>query len=151
LWIASRPDLDDVDYAILELLRENARRTVVDIAAKVNLSAAPVKRRIERLEQLGVIVGYTLVVDHGKLEGSVEAFTELQFVGNADFDDIVASTSEIPEVRELFTTAGDTDALARIRVHDVEHLKEVVNRLRRSAHITGTRTLMVLDSWKRAN
>jgi DNA-binding Lrp family transcriptional regulator len=147
--MASHPDVDDIDHAILDLLRENARRTVADIAARVRLSAAPVKRRIERLEQLGVIIGYTLVVDHGKLEGSVEAFTELQFVGDTDFDDIVASTSEIPEVQELFTTAGDTDALARIRVNDIEHLKHVVNRLRRSSHITGTRTLMVLDSWKR--
>jgi DNA-binding Lrp family transcriptional regulator len=147
--MTARPELDPIDHAILDLLRQNARRTVADIAARVNLSAAPVKRRIERLEELGVIVGYTLVIDHGKLEGSVEAFTELQFLGNTDFDDIVASASEIPEVRELFTTAGDTDALARIRVHDVEHLKHVVNRLRRSSHVTGTRTLMVLDSWKR--
>jgi Lrp/AsnC family transcriptional regulator, leucine-responsive regulatory protein len=147
--VVLNPDLDSLDYAILDLLRENARRTVADIASRINLSAAPVKRRIERLERLGVIVGYTLLVDHGTLEGTVEAFTELQFLGNADFDDIVASTSEIPEVRELFTTAGDTDALARIRVNDIEHLKYVVNRLRRSKHITGTRTLIVLDSWKR--
>jgi Lrp/AsnC family leucine-responsive transcriptional regulator len=149
--IASRPEIDAIDRAILDLLRQNARRTIADIATRVNLSAAPVKRRIERLEQLGVIIGYTLLIDHGKLEGSVEAFTELKFVGNTDFDDIVASASEIPEVRELFTTAGDTDALARIRVHDVEHLKHVVNRLRRSSHITGTRTLMVLDSWTRSS
>ena len=149
--MASRPGIDAIDHAILDLLRQNARRTVADIAARVNLSAAPVKRRIERLEQLGVIRGYTLLIDHGKLEGSVEAFTELQFVGNTDFDDMVASASAIPEVQELFTTAGDTDALARIRVHDVEHLKHVVNRLRRSNHVTSTRTLMILDSWKRAN
>lgn len=147
--MTSHADLDDIDRAILDLLRENARRTVADIAGRVSLSAAPVKRRIDRLERLGVIVGYTLVIDHGKLEGSVEAFTELQFIGDTDFDDIVASTSGIPEVRELFTTAGDTDALARIRVTDVEHLKHVVSQLRRSSHITGTRTLMVLDSWKR--
>jgi Lrp/AsnC family leucine-responsive transcriptional regulator len=148
--VSPHRDLDGIDHAILDLLRENARRTVANIAARVNLSPAPVKRRIERLERLGVIVGYTLVVDHRKLAGSVEAFTELQFLGNTDFDDIVASTAEIPEVQELFTTAGDTDALARIHVDDVEHLKHVVNRLRRSTHITGTKTLMVLDSWKRS-
>ena len=149
--MAPRPELDAIDQAILDLLRQNARRTVADIAGRVNLSAAPVKRRIERLERLGVIVGYTLVIDHAKLEGSVDAFTELQFIGNTDFDDIVASASEIPEVREIFTTAGDTDALVRIRAHDVEHLKHVINRLRRSSHVTGTRTLMILDSWRRSH
>lgn len=143
--------MDTTDHAILDLLRQNARRTIADIAAHVNLSAAPVKRRIERLERLGVILGYTLQIDHDKLEGEVEAFTELQFVGNTDFDGIVASASEIPEVQELFTTAGDTDALAHIRARDAQHLKRVINQLRRSQHITSTKTLMVLDRWKRVN
>jgi Lrp/AsnC family transcriptional regulator, leucine-responsive regulatory protein len=40
---------------------------------------------------------------------------------------IVVAASEIPEVQELFAIAGEPDALARIRVHDVEHLKHVVN------------------------
>jgi DNA-binding Lrp family transcriptional regulator len=53
----------------------------------------------------------------------VEAFTELRFAGDSDFEAIVATAMEIPEVRERFTTAGDPDALARIRVHDVEHLR----------------------------
>ncbi|MEP6811857.1 MAG: Lrp/AsnC family transcriptional regulator [Actinomycetota bacterium] len=143
--------IDDVDHAILELLRENARRTVADIATRVNLSAAPVKRRIERLERLGVIVGDTLQVDHEKLEGSVEAFTELRFTGNTDVAVIIAIASEIPEVQEVFTTAGDPDALVRIRVRDVPHLKNVVNRLRTAQPITGTKTLMVLDRWTRAD
>ena len=45
--------------------------------------------------------------------------------------------------------AGDPDALARIRVQDAQHLKHVVNQLRRANHVTGTKTLMVLDSWSR--
>jgi Lrp/AsnC family leucine-responsive transcriptional regulator len=143
------PELDDTDRAILELLRENARRTVADIAGRVSLSAAPVKRRIDRLERIGVILGYTLQVDHSKLEGSVEAFTELRFTGSTDVDAIVAIAAEIPEVQELYTTAGDPDALARIRVRDVPHLKHVVNRLRLAHGITGTKTLMVLDRWTR--
>src|SRR6476646_10188411 len=125
--------IDDTDRAILALLRENARRTVADIATRVNLSPAPVKRRIERLERLGVIVGYTVVTDETKLEGAVEAF------------------SEIPEVQEIFTIAGDPDALVRIRVHDVDHLKHVVNILRRTEHVTGTKTLMVLDRWSQGS
>ena len=143
--------IDDTDRAILALLRENARLTVVHIATRVNLSPAPVNRRIDRLERLGVIVGYTVVTDETKLEGAVEAFTELRYVGTADFEAIVAVVSEIPEVQEIFTIAGDPDALVRIRVHDVDHLKHVVNILRRTEHVTGTKTLMVLDRWSQAS
>ena len=140
---------DDIDRQILELLREDARRTVADIATHVNLSPAPVKRRIDRLQKAGVIAGYTVLLDHTKLGSTIEAFTELRFTGDGDIDEIVRAITEMPEVREVFTIAGDPDALVRIRVEDMEHLKHVVNRLRRSGRITGTKTLMVLDRWTR--
>jgi DNA-binding Lrp family transcriptional regulator len=115
----------------------------------VNLSAAPVKRRIDRLEQLGVITGYTVSLDHALIGPSIDAFTELRFAGDADIDEILGSVEQIPEIREVFTMAGDPDALLRIRVNDVEHLKAVVNLLRRTGRVTGTKTLMVLDRWAR--
>lgn len=148
--MSGRSTVDDLDHRILDLLRQDARRTISDIASRVNLSAAPVKRRIERLERAGVIVGYTTVLDHGKLGPAVEAFAELRFAGDTDVDAMLATAREIPEVIELFTTAGDPDALARIRVDDVDHLKRVINQLRRSGLVTGTKTLMVLGTWSRS-
>lgn len=143
----ARPD--DIDRRILDLLHEDARRTIADIAERVSLSTAPVKRRIDRLERSGVISGYTVVLDHAKIGPSIDAFTELRYDGAADADEIATALTAMPEVREVFTTAGDPDALVRIRVDDVAHLKRVVNRLRRSDHVTGTKTLMVLDRWSR--
>jgi Lrp/AsnC family transcriptional regulator, leucine-responsive regulatory protein len=141
--------LDDTDRAILDLLRQDARRTVSDIAERVNLSPAPVKRRIDRLERIGVIAGYTVVLDHGKVGPSIEAYTELRFVGDTDVDDILTSASELPEVLEVFAIAGDPDALVRVRVEDMEHLQRVVNELRRSGNVTGTKTLIVMGHWSR--
>ncbi len=141
--------LDDIDEQIIALLRDDARRTITDIAGRVNLSPAPVKRRIDRLERLGVITGYTVSVDHAMIGPSIEAFTELRFAGNADIDEILGEVQRISEICEVFTMAGDPDALLRIRVSDVEHLKTVVNRLRRTGRVTGTKTLMVLDRWSR--
>ncbi len=117
----------------------------------MNLSPAPVKRRVDRLEQLGVITGYTVTLDHTKLGAEIEAFTEVTFASDADVDDVVEAMARRPEVREVFTTAGDPDALVRIRVDDVAHLKQVVNQLRRSPSVTGTKSLIVLGRWGRAN
>jgi Lrp/AsnC family leucine-responsive transcriptional regulator len=143
--------LDDVDEKILDLLRRDARRTVRDIAQRVNLSPAPVKRRIDRLERLGVIAGYTVVLDHSKVGPSMEAFTELSFAGHTNVEDILDLATRLPEVREAFTTAGDPDALVRLRVDDVAHLQRVVNELRRSANVTGTKTLIVLERRTRSD
>lgn len=137
--------LDDVDRQILELLREDARRTVRDIAARVQLSPTPVKRRIDRLERTGVIAGYTVRIDHSKMGPSIEAFTELRLTGDADAELALREIARLPGVRETYMTAGDPDALVRLRVDDVADLQRVVNQLRRSGAVVGTKTLMILS------
>jgi Lrp/AsnC family leucine-responsive transcriptional regulator len=138
--------IDDTDGRILRLLQENARRTFGDVGREVGLSAPAVKRRIDRLEESGVIRGYTALVDHAYLGQSVEAFAELRFAGSTRVDDIEDIALDVPEVHAIFTVAGDPDALAWIRARDVQDLKRVIDRLRSSGKVTGTKTLMVLSS-----
>lgn len=140
------PRLDGTDFEILALLEQDARRTLADIAGRVSLSPPAVKRRIDRLERLGVITGYTVEIDHARLGRSVEAFTELRFTGATKVADIKGVAADMPEVQAIYTMAGDPDALAHIRVSDVAHLTRVIDRLRRSGRVTGTKTLMVLDT-----
>jgi Lrp/AsnC family leucine-responsive transcriptional regulator len=139
-------ELDPTDLAILDLLRRDARRTFGDIGARVGLSAPAVTRRVARLERAGIILGYTTRLNHAKLGRPLEAFTELRFAGSARVDTIARIADDIPEVEAVFTIAGDPDALAWIRVRDVDDLKRVIDRLRRSGAITGTKTLMVLGT-----
>jgi len=140
------PELDETDLEIIELLRQDARRTLADVAERVSLSAPAVKRRVDRLERECVIKGYTVVVDHALLGRPLQAFTELRFAGNLPVDQIAGIAAGIPEVQTIFTTAGDPDALAWIRVRDVDDLKRVIDLLRRSGRVTGTKTLMVLGT-----
>jgi Lrp/AsnC family leucine-responsive transcriptional regulator len=139
-------DLDATDRTILDLLAENARRTLGDIGERVGLSAPAVKRRIDRLEAAGVILGYTTRVDHAKLGRPLEAFTEIRFSGDARVDSIAGIAAGIAEVQAVFTIAGDPDALAWIRVSDVHELKRVIDRLRGSGDVIGTKTLIVLGT-----
>lgn len=138
--------LDSLDLRIVELLQADARRTLSDLGVQVALSASAVKRRIDRLEHAGVITGYTVRLDHAKLGYPLQAFTELRFSGDATVDEIAMVGAGIPEVRTVFTTAGDPDALAWIRVRDVHDLKRVIDLLRRSGRVTGTKTMMVLGA-----
>jgi Lrp/AsnC family leucine-responsive transcriptional regulator len=140
------PEVDATDLEIIDLLRADARRTLADVAERVSLSAPAVKRRVDRLERDGVIKGYTVLVDHALLGRPLQAFTELRFAGNLPVDQIAHIAEGIPEVQTIFTTAGDPDALAWIRVSDVEDLKRVIDLLRRSGRVTGTKTLMVLGT-----
>jgi Lrp/AsnC family leucine-responsive transcriptional regulator len=137
-------ELDDVDMQIVAHLRGDARTTYGEIGHRVGLSAPAVKRRMDRLVERRVILGYTAVVDHARLGRPLEAFTEIRFTGDARVDEIAALGSDLPEVLGVFTMAGDPDALAWLRVRDVHDLKRVVDQLRRSGNVNGTKTMMVL-------
>ena len=130
-------------------LTENGRRSVRDIADRIGLSSSPVQRRIQRLERLGIIVGYTALIDEDRLGNTIEAFAELRFNGNTDVESITASARRIPEVTEIFTVAGDPDALVRFRVDSVQHLHKLIDALRHDKNLISTKTLMILDSWRR--
>lgn len=143
------PDVDDIDHQILRLLREDGRRTFSEMADQVGLSVAAVKRRVDRLRELGVITGFTVQIDYAKLGWGIEAFTELRYPGTTPVSEIVRTATDVPEVQAVFTIAGDPDALIQVRVRDLGHLQQVIDRMRRAGNVTGTKTLMVLGSWTR--
>lgn len=138
--------LDGTDHEILGLLTADGRRTIADIAGRVSLSSAATKRRIDRLQRLGVITGYTAVVDYARLGWPLEAFTELRFAGTTQVEDIEATAAALQEIQAVYMIAGDPDAVVHIRARDVNHLKDVIDRLRHSGKVTGTKTLMVLST-----
>ncbi|MEO3857128.1 Lrp/AsnC family transcriptional regulator [Acrocarpospora sp. B8E8] len=143
------PELDDIDHHVLRLLREDGRRTFSEMAVTIGLSVAAVKRRVDRLRDIGVITGFTAQVDHARLGWGIEAFVELRYAGTTPVAEIVRTATDIAEVQAVFTIAGDPDALMQIRVRDIGHLQQVIDSLRRTGNVTGTKTLMVLGSWTR--
>jgi Lrp/AsnC family leucine-responsive transcriptional regulator len=140
------PQVDPTDHEVLALLQEDARRSLADIGERVALSPTAVKRRIDRLERAGIIQGYSARIDYDKLGWPLEAFTELRFVGTTSPAEMDSTTTGLPEVRGVFTTAGNQDALVWVRVRGVDHLKDVIGRLRAAENVVGTRTHIILAS-----
>jgi Lrp/AsnC family transcriptional regulator, leucine-responsive regulatory protein len=142
----ARAALDETDHAILGLLTEDARLPASEIGRRVSLSSAAASRRIARLEELGIIAGYRAVLDHGRLGTTIEAFVELRFDAGTQVDDIETAFAGLPELVEGFTVAGDPDALVRLRVGNLDHLKRVIDRIRRARGVASTKTLIVLGT-----
>ena len=145
----ARPvQLDEIDRQLLEMLRRNARAPVSELARAVQLSPAPVSRRIDRLERAGVIRGYVTVIDD-QAAGDLYAFTEIRLTGDTETGVLEEVLRDMSEVQNFFTVAGDPDVLVRLRVRDVDHLQRVVNRIRRTGRALGTKTLIVMYDWTR--
>jgi Lrp/AsnC family leucine-responsive transcriptional regulator len=140
---------DETDGAIVDLLRRDGRASIADIATKVSLSPAAVSRRLARLESTGVIRGYVAIIDDNRI-GGLEAFVEIRLNGVIDSDQGDELARDIPEITDFYNVAGDPDLIVKLRVRDREELSRVVNSLRRTGKIAGTKTLIVLDSWSRS-
>jgi Lrp/AsnC family leucine-responsive transcriptional regulator len=149
--MADQNELDGTDVEIIDLLVRDGRRSLADVGKAVSLSPPAIKRRLDRLLEIGVITGFSAVLDHEKLGRPIEAFTELRFAGKTKVADIAGIARDLPEVDAVYTTAGDPDALVHLRVRDVADLTRVIDLLRRSGRITGTKTLVVLGTETKAD
>ncbi|QSX00738.1 AsnC family transcriptional regulator [Haloterrigena alkaliphila] len=112
-------DLDETDMEILRLLGEDARRPYSEIAERVGLSGPAVSDRVRRLEEAGVIEGFTVDVDQSQLRAGIPVFVRAN-VPAGDVDDCRAAVADADAVEHVFVTAdGEVWFYARAQVQRV--------------------------------
>ena len=141
----TRP-LDGVDRKIIALLQENAKRTFAQIGADVGLSSTAVKRRVDRLQTDGVIVGYGARIDPRALGEGIEALIEVHCADRIAPADVANTLVGLDQVVSAFTVSGEPDAVIRARVESIADLEKFVERLRHDPNVLRTRTLIVLST-----
>lgn len=143
--VATKPTLDELDRKILAELSRDGRRSFADLARDLAVSTATVKRRVDRLEETGVIRGYAVVLDTPKLGLGFEAIVEVYCAERTTPRDVLATLTGLEEVISAVTVSGEPDAVLRVQVADVPHLERVIEDLRRRPSIVRTRTMLVLS------
>ena len=138
--------LDASDERILAELAEHARATFAEIGQKVNLSAPAVKRRVDRMREAGVIKGFTTVVDRNALGWNTEAYVQVYCHGTIAPDQLRAAWVEMPEVVSAATVTGTSDAILQVVARDMRHLEAVLERIRSSADIERSESIVVLSN-----
>ena len=138
--------MDAIDNKIVALLRENARRSFQDIGTHVHLSAPAVKRRVDRLERDGVILGYTAIVDPPVFGWHAEAFVDLYCEGRMPADAIRRAVEREPGVVSAHTVAGEASALLHVMAQDTKDLELALERIRATEGVTRTVTEVVLST-----
>jgi len=141
----SRP-LDNIDRRIIASLQENTKRTYAEIGAEVGLSSTAVKRRVDRLEQDRVIVGYGARIDPRALGEGIEALVEIYCADRIAPADVGRSLAGMDQVVSAFTVLGEPDAVIRARAESIADLEKFIERLRRDPNVLRTRTLIVLST-----
>jgi DNA-binding Lrp family transcriptional regulator len=138
--------MDEIDHRIVVLLQQRARRSFQDIGSHVGLTAPAVKRRVDRLEEQGVIRGYAAIVDPASIGWPTHAIVSLMCEGRMSGADLSAVVSRHREVVSAFTVAGEAAAVLHVRARDTAHLERTLERLRDHPGIIRTQSQVVLST-----
>lgn len=122
--------LDSIDEKIIELLQENARISIKDIAANVYLSSPAVTARMERLERNGIVKGYHASVNLEALGYRIKAFVNLEVEPNQK-QDFYPFIQAIPNVVECNCVTGEYSMLIEVEFYDTMELDSFISKLQR--------------------
>ncbi len=141
--------LDPIDRKILKLLREDGRMSHAAIAKEVGLSGPAVHDRVRKLEQSGVIAGYSAILDPEVLERAHVAFIRINLAEGNEFvadEPIVAHICDEPDVLEFHRIAGEDCYLIKARTATNKDLEQLLRRIRSLPGVAKSRTTIVLST-----
>ena len=114
--------IDDFDRKILDIVQTDAALSAAEIGERVGLSQSPCWRRLNRLEQAGVIERKVALLDRHKLGLDVLVFATVKLTahGRRSLPAFAEAIQAFPEVQECYTLTGEMDFLLRIVMEDVQ-------------------------------
>jgi len=137
--------MDTIDREIIRFLLRDGRATYQAIGAEVGLSAPAVKRRVDLLVARKEIAGFTAVIDPASLGWDTEAYVEISYKGNISTARLKSDLEQLPQVVGVWTVSGDADALVHVMVGSMAELEQTVERMRESANVDRTRSIIVMS------
>lgn len=137
--------MDAIDRRIIAALQRDGRASYAEMGSVVGLSAPAVKRRVDRLLDDGVLLGFTATVAPEAMGWGIEALVLVYAAGAVTPSALAAAWDPIPEVVSAWTVAGQADAVVRVRARDIAHLEETLEAIRSSARIERTESTVMLS------
>lgn len=120
-------EIDRLDKQILSILMRDAKIAYTEIAKKLFVSGGTIHVRMKKLEDVGIVKGHSLIVDHGKLGYDISAYLGIYLDKSSLYEDVARELEKIPEVVEAHYTTGLYNIFARVFCKDTTHLKEVLH------------------------
>ena len=139
--------MDSTDQQLLSLLRKDARTSVATLAAKLGVSRGTVTNRVAKLEDAGVIVGYTVKLRPEAQAAEISAWMSVAVSGN-ETRAVISSLLGEPGVATLHDTNGRWDLLAELRAANLAELSKVLERIRLIRGISSTETSIHLETYR---
>lgn len=142
--------LDETDIKILSILQADCTRPVADIGKEIGLSTTPCWRRIQKLEEAGIIARRVAVLDPIKINAAVTVFIQIKTdQHNLDWlERFRLAIHDLPEVVEAYRMSGEVDYLLRVVVPDIAAYDAFYKRLISRLEIAKVSSAFAMEQMK---
>ncbi len=137
--------MDRFDYVILDQLQENGKLSITELGRIIGLSTTATKERVKKLENEGVIKGYSAIIDSSKVGIDLAAFITVP-VGDLEIKEMANKLSAIKEIVECHKVTGNTCFLVKVKARNSAHLELLIDEINNFAK--NTYTYLVLSTAK---
>ena len=143
--------VDKVDRDILQILQVNGRSSASRIAEEIKMSIPAVTDRIKKLQDSGVIMGFTTLLDHRKVGLDISAFITVISESSSHYSDVVRKANKSSEIVQCFTTTGTGSHVLLAITENTNSLEKLLRVIQSWPGVMRTETQMVLSSYKSIN
>ena len=143
--------LDQVDRGIIAMLQQDGRASASHIAQEIGMSIPAVTDRIKKLQESGVIMGFTTLLDHRKMGRDVSAFITVISESSAHYSDVVLQANKTAEIAQCFTTTGNGSHVLLAVTENSTSLEKLLRTIQGWPGVMRTETQMILSSYKNIN
>lgn len=147
----SLQQLDEIDVTIIDILQKNGRTRRNDLAQAVNLSIPSVSERMKKLEENGIITGYTAFVDPKKVGKDITAFINVTVDSSKHYTSFIDHARSTDEVLEIHSVTGTGTHLIKIRTENTSSLEKLLSKIQAWSGVVNTTTSIVLTTMKETN
>ena len=139
-------EIDNVDLKILNLLMQDATMAYTEIGKRIFVSGGTVHVRMKKMEDMGIVRGSQLIIDHTKLGWDISAFLGIYLDKSSLYEEVAQQLMTIPEVVNIHYTTGIYSIFAKIVCRDTLHLREVLHdKIQKVVGIQRTETFISLE------
>ncbi|MDV8156611.1 Lrp/AsnC family transcriptional regulator [Acinetobacter bereziniae] len=139
--------MNNIDLQILTVLKDNARTSITDIAMKLHVSRSTIQKRIEYMENNGIISGYTVKIRPNFNQNVIRAWMNIMVEGNKA-QSVIKELRIDPIIESMHSTNGKWDLLVELKATNLEEFDQALGRIRRISGIYNTETSILLSTYK---
>ncbi|WP_067783183.1 Lrp/AsnC family transcriptional regulator [Actinomyces vulturis] len=137
------PDMDSLDRDLIAALRVDGRAPVAELARRLGVTRATINHRMERLEDEGIIQGFTIRVSDDADPEAIHAICQLAIEG-PNINGAIRALRRHPEITRMFATNGEWDLVAELSVRTLAEVDYILSRMREIEGVYRSETSILL-------